>query len=292
MRKLSDGAVPPEPVPRRRWSAARGSGSLLTPALLLIAVCFAWPVAVLLAESFSRGGGLANYAAFFASDGLMRILWRTLWISALIVVICLLLGYPMAYLAATANPAARTILLSVVTLSLFLSLIVRCYAWLAILDRGGMANLLLREIGLPSWQFVGVHNLTGVLIGLTQFMLPYMVLSIYDVMRRVDMRLMNASNSLGANPLRAFLTVYWPLTSPGVVSGSVIVFIMTLGYYIAPSILGGPQNMMLGEVLSTTIRTTGDWGQGAAIGSVMLAVALGVFLVFQVFGIRTRAYAK
>lgn len=265
-----------------------GPTSLLLPALVALSLAFVWPVILLLLESLADGHSLlSNYTAFFGSTGFLAILWRTIWIAALVAAICLFLGYPLAYLAATASPWPRNALLAVVAASMFISLVVRCYSWLAILDRGGLVNTVLATIGLPSLRFVAVHNLAGVLIGVTQFTLPFMVLAIYDVVRRIDPRLMQAAHSLGATPLRGFLTVYLPLSLPGIASGCVIVFITTLGYYIAPSILGGPQNMMLGEVLATAIRTTGDWGQGATIGTIMLALALGFYVCFQVFGNRS-----
>lgn len=272
---------------RRRPRRFATPSSLLVLPLLVIALAFIWPVALLMAESFRDGNsGLSNYLSFFGSAGLRQILWRTIWISALVSAICVVLGYPVAYLAATSNSTARMAILGVVSVSMFISLVVRCYAWLAILDRSGLINSTLNYLGLSSLTFVGVHNLAGVLIGVTQFTLPFMVLAIYDILRRIDPRLMTAAQSLGASPARSFYTIFLPLSLPGIISGITIVFITSLGYYIAPSILGGPQNMMMGEVLATSIRTTGDWAQGATISTVMLVLALGFYVMLQTWSNR------
>jgi putative spermidine/putrescine transport system permease protein len=258
--------------------------TLIIPGLLFVSIAFLWPVIVLLLEAMQGGGGmLGEYATLVATPGMMAIMWRTIWISALVCLICFLIGYPFAYVAATTSLRARTVLLGVVAVSLFFSLIVRCYAWLAILDRSGLVNMLLQSGGLGAFRFIAVHNLAGVLIGVVQFTLPLMILSIYDSMRRIDSQLLSASLSLGASPARTFLEVYLPLTLPGVFSGVVIVFITTLGYYIVPAILGGPQNMMIGEVIATKIRTTGEWGLGAAIATIVLVIALVIYaLMYRV----------
>lgn len=254
---------------------------LTLPGLMLISVGFAVPVSILLAESFTEPpGGLAHYQTLFGSLALLNILWRSVWTSLIVTVVCLLLGYPFAYVAATTGPRARMVLIGIIAGSLFISLVVRCYAWLAILDRGGVLNATLLLLGLQNLQIVAVHNFAGVVIGVTQFTLPFMILSIFDVMRRVDERLLLASAILGAAPLRTFLHIYLPLTMPGVFAGCAIVFITTLGYYIAPSILGGPQNVMIGELIATKIRTTVEWGLGTAIASVLLVVAVAFFIFF------------
>jgi len=270
-----------------------GAGWLSLPSLALLAVAFVSPVGLLLAQSFiEEPGGLAHYEAFIGSNALLTILFRTIWTALAVTAFCLLLGYPFAYVAATTTPQKAAFLIGIVSVSLFISLVVRCYAWLAILDRGGLVNTALAAIGLENLQIVGVHNFAGVLIGVIQFTLPFMILSIYDVMRRFDDHLLQASAILGGGPLRTFAHVYLPLTVPGVFAGCAIVFITSLGYYIAPSILGGPQNVMIGELIAIKIRTTVEWGIGTAIASVLLVVAVVFFVIFQVMTGRRREIGR
>jgi ABC-type spermidine/putrescine transport system permease subunit I len=247
--------------------------------MALILVAFGLPVALLLARSFTQApGGLTYYKEFLSSAALVQILIRTVVTAALVTLVSLLIGYPFAYLAISSRPTPRRVLMGIVSASLLVGLVVRGYAWLAILDRGGLVNATLRALHLEDLQFVGVHNLLGVVIGVLQYTLPFVILPIYDGMSRVDAQLPRAAASLGAGPVRAFAKVYFPLTLPGVVAGCTISFIAVLGYYILPSILGGPQNMMVGQLIAGKMLTS--VGQGTAIASILLLVSLALFVVF------------
>jgi ABC-type spermidine/putrescine transport system permease subunit I len=265
----------------RRRRLGRTTVWLLLPALALLGIAFFYPVVAMLSRSFTTApGAVANYREVFGQDFVVRILLRSLWTAALVTVISFLIGYPYAYTAATTGRRARAFLLGVATASLFISIIVRSYAWLAILDRHGVINTVLGDIGLGSLETTLVHNVWGVLIGLVQYGIPFMVLSVYDSMHRFDERLRQAAATLGAPPRSAFFRVYFPATLPGVIAGCVIVFITTLGYYIIPSILGGPENTMIGQLIATEIRSLIEWGIGSAIATVLLAAALVAFVVF------------
>ncbi|MCW2611471.1 MAG: binding-protein-dependent transport system inner rane component, partial [Cryptosporangiaceae bacterium] len=179
---------------------------------------------------------------------------------------------------------ARRVLLGVAAASLFVSIVVRGYGWLTILDRNGVVNTALGAVGLERYSTTLVHNFAGVLIGMVQYGIPFMVFPLYDVMRRVDPRLLRAAATLGASPRRAFWRVYVPLTFPGVTAGSTVVFIAALGYYILPAILGGPQNTMIGEFIANQFLSTADFGLGAASAALLLAVAVLTFLALQALG--------
>jgi putative spermidine/putrescine transport system permease protein len=255
---------------------------LVVPVLFLLFIAFVVPVVMLLARSvLGPPVGLGSYQSFLGSPELRTVLLRTLWTAGIVTVISIGVGYPYAFLAVSTTPRMRRLLLGVVTTSLFISLVVRCYAWLAILDRGGALNALLHAIGFPNAQIVGVHNFAGVVIGILQYTIPLSILPMYDVMSRVDERLPHAAASLGAGPIRKFLTVYFPLTLPGVAAGALLTFISALGYYIAPSLLGGPQNTMIGSLIANDILTTLQWGQGAAVATVLLVLALLFFVSFN-----------
>jgi putative spermidine/putrescine transport system permease protein len=259
----------------------RGMACLLLPALALVGVAFLYPVGAMLSRSVTEApGGFSHYRELFGTSLYTEVLVRSLTTAFVATVVSLAIGYPYAYLAATTGPTARRILLMIIGGSLFISIIVRSYSWLAILDRNGALNTWLGAIGLDGLRTTLVHNSTGVVIGLVQYGVPFMVLPLYDNMRRFDERLRRASATLGAPPTVTFLRVYFPLTLPGVVAGSVIVFISTLGYYIIPAILGGPGNTMIGQLIATEIRSTVNWGLGAAISTLLLAVSIVAFVVF------------
>jgi ABC-type spermidine/putrescine transport system permease subunit I len=254
---------------------------LALPALALVLLVFAYPAARLLLRSFTEPpGGLSNYQDVLGNSGLLRILGRSIFTAAVVTVVALAAGYTYAYAAVTSGPRMRGILLGLVGASLFVSVIVRGYSWLAILDRKGALNAGLDAVGLSSLQPVLVHNFAGVVIGMIQYGIPFMVLAIYDVMRRVDPNLTKAASTLGARPTATFVRVFWPLTLPGVIAGSVIVFITTLGYYILPSLLGGPQNTMVGQVIADRVSTTLDWASATALAGILLVVSIGGFVAF------------
>lgn len=250
---------------------------LVVPALLAVAILFIYPVLGMVIKSFTEGdGGIGNYQAVFDSSATLTILLRSVGVAALATVISLAVGYPYAYLAASASPRTGALLIGVMATSIFISVVVRGYAWLALLDREGAVNALLGAFGVGPVELV--RNFTGVMIAMVQFGIPLMTLPIYDVMRRVDHRLTYAASTLGASPRRAFVHVYLPLTMPGVAAGCSIVFASTIGYYILPSILGGPQNVMVGELISRLMLTTLEWGQATALGAVLLVVTLTCFI--------------
>jgi putative spermidine/putrescine transport system permease protein len=263
--------------------------ALLTPAFILVALVFCYPALELLLKSFTASpGGLSHYRDFFEAPAFVGILGRSAWTALIVTVISIVAAYPIAYLAATSSARVRAAILGTVGVSLFISVVVRGYSWLTILDRNGLMNTTFRWLGLDAMQTTLVHNFAGVVIGMAQYGIPFMVFPVYDVMRRIDPRLTHAAATLGARPSVAFLRVFLPLTLPGVIAGSTIVFIATLGYYVLPSILGGPANMMIGELIATQFQTTLDWGLGSAIATVLLASAVVCFFGF--YRLSLRAY--
>lgn len=273
---------------RNATRRARWPYLLVLPGLLLVGIVFVYPAGTVLTRSFTtRPGGLSHYREFLDSS-LVTILTRSAWTALVVTAISLVVAYPLAYLAATSSARLRMFILSTVGVSLFISVVVRGYSWLTILDRNGLMNTTLRWIGLNGLQRTLVHNFAGVVIGMIQYGIPFMVFPIYDAMRRVDRRLTYAAETLGARPSVAFARIYFPLTLPGVIAGSTIVFIATLGYYVLPSILGGPADTMIGQLIATQFQTTLNWGLGSAVASILLAIALIAFFVF--YRLTVRAY--
>lgn len=270
--------IPAKPA----WPRLRARPSwLLAPAVALVIVVFLVPLGVILIRSLTSGAGFtATYSDVFGQNLYVSVLRRTVVIALATTAIALVLAYPYAYLAATTTPRARAFLLALILSPFLVSLLVRSYGWLVLLDVNGFAGWLLRELGISEEPPQLVHNRIGVLIGLVQYALPLMVLPIYAAMRQYDVRLSQAAQTLGAGPLTVLTRVYFPLTLPGVVAGCAIVFVVTLGYFIIPAILGGAGDTMLGQLIAQQVTTTLNWALASALATVLLVAALLGFAVF------------
>lgn len=265
---------------------------LLIPAVGLVALFFVYPAGELMARSVSEPpGGFSHYSEFFGSSSLMTIMGRSALTAFIVMVISLVCAFPVAYVAANSSRRVAQVILGLVAISLFVSVVVRGYSWLTILDRNGVLNTFLDLVGLESLQRTLVHNFAGVVIGMAQYGIPFMILPLYDSMRKFDGALWSASATLGARPSVTFFRVYLPLLRPGIGAGCTIVFIATLGYYVLPSILGGPGDIMIGQLIADKIQTTLEWGQGTAIATVLLVLAMLCFLAFYRLTLRTREEA-
>lgn len=252
---------------------------LVLPALIFLGIFFVYPLFEILQRSFLEPElGLQNFKRFFdpEKDTFRKVLFNTLKISFLVTAACLLIGYPYAYLMNSSRPRVAGLLLVAVLIPFWSSLLVRTYAWTVILQRNGIVNDLLIWLNLIEKPLRLVRNFNGVVIGMTHILLPFMVLPIYAVMQRIDKDLVTAAESLGAHPIRAFMRVFWPLSLPGVFAGSLLVFIVALGYYITPALLGSPRQMMMGQMVVQQVSEVLNWGMGSALGVVLLVVTLGV----------------
>nr|WP_305123391.1 ABC transporter permease [Roseomonas sp. GC11] len=213
------------------------------------------------------------------------ILWRTLWIGALATLICLALGYPLAWLIATAPPRLAPLLLGGVLLPFWTSLIVRTAAWTVLLQREGVVNAALAALRLTEGPLPLLYNRGAVLLAMVHILLPFMVLPIYASLKALDWRLPRAALSLGASPLRAFLRVSLPLSLPGVGAGCLLVFIQALGFYVTPALLGGANDQMVPYFVAFYASRTVNWGMAAALSLLLLAaVALVVALYGRLVG--------
>ncbi len=205
------------------------------------------------------------------------VLLRTLFISASVTLLCLLLGFPVAWLLTQVRERMADWLMVLVLLPFWTSLLVRTAAWVVVLQREGMVNSLLLRLGLIAEPLTLIYNRTGVLIAMTHVLLPFMILPLYSVLKGIPPQYMRAAGSLGAPPLSAFVRVYLPLAAPGVAAGSLMVFILALGYYITPALVGGGSDQMLSYFVATYTTDTGNWGLAAALGLLMLASTLALY---------------
>lgn len=257
--------------------------SLSGPALLLVFVILLLPVGWLFFLSFVDKDGFttANYARLYQNEAYFEIFKVTFLSSFLVTLITVVLGYPLAYLLSQLPRRLAIIGLTVVLLPFWTSLLVRTYAWLVLLQRRGLINSTLMSLGIIDQPISLVYNMTGVVIGMVHIMLPFMVLPLYATMRSIDPMLLRAAISLGAPRARAFLAVFAPLSLPGLVAGSLLVFIYCLGFYITPQILGGGRINLVSMKILENATIYSDWGAASALGVVLLAVTLLLFKAIQ-----------
>jgi putative spermidine/putrescine transport system permease protein/spermidine/putrescine transport system permease protein len=250
---------------------------LSLPAILLVVVIMAIPVGWLFWLSFLADDGslsLVHYERMIEQPSYGRIFRATFEVSLLTTGICVLLGYPLAYVLAQLPPRAANLCMIAVLLPFWTSLLVRTYAWLVLLQRQGLINGWGIKAGLWQEPLPLVHNLTGTLIGMVHIMLPFLVLPLYGSMRAIDQDYLKAAANLGAGPVHAFWRVFFPLSLPGLLAGSLIVFIICLGFYVTPAVLGGGKVIMVSNRIANDIEIFFNWGAASALGVVLLVLTL------------------
>ncbi|WP_416139952.1 ABC transporter permease [Halomonas sp. HK25] len=206
---------------------------------------------------------------------------RTMVIAGGVTLICLALGFPLAYLLATLPAKTSNLLMILVLLPFWTSLLVRTAAWIILLQSNGLANQSMMALGLIESPMQLVFNRIGVFFAMVHILLPFMVLPLYSVMKGISPSYQRAAVSLGAHPFAAFWQVYVPQTVSGVAAGTILVFIMALGYYITPALVGGPADQMVSYYVAYYTNTTNNWGMAAALGSILLVVTLLLYLVYH-----------
>jgi ABC-type spermidine/putrescine transport system permease subunit I len=250
------------------------------PALVLLFVFFLFPVVRML--GYSVEAGTFEWYAKALGEGLyLGVFWNTFQIALLVTLICLLLGYPVGFLIATTTPGWATAGFVFVLLPLWTSILVRTYAWMVLLGRNGVFNRWLLDWGLIDDPLPLLHNVTGVLIGMVHVLLPYMVLPIYGAVRRLDPAIVAAAEGLGASDWRIFRRIYLPLTLNGIFAGAVLVFVLSLGFFITPALLGGGRVIMIAVLIEQEVRQTLNWPFAAALSAVLLAGTLAVYALAQ-----------
>ena len=269
-----------------------GSGWLPAAVLLvapvgLLVLLVGYPLVTLLQSSLDTPEGWSVYGDLWTSDVTRAVFTRTLATAGLVSLVCLVLGYPYAYLMTASGPGLRALLLVLVLLPFWTSFTIRTLAWVVLLQDQGLINDALAGVGLGRLPLI--RNTTGVVIGMSHILLPYAVLSLYAVMRRIDRRLLDAAAISGASRRAAFVQVYLPLTLPGVVVATVLVFILSLGFFVAPQLLGSSRNALLSQLIYTDVTQLGDKPAAAALGMTLLGVTL---LLLITVGAASRLLAR
>ncbi|MGE0725549.1 MAG: ABC transporter permease [Alphaproteobacteria bacterium] len=267
----------------RRLSEA-ASLALLAPFLILLAVVFLLPLGTLLHESLLvPAPTLANYERVFAEPVYLRVMWRTLRIAFYVTVVALLLGYPLAYVMARSKGVALGLMAAAVLLPLWTSVLVRTYAWMVLLQRNGLINQTLKDLGLTDAPIRLLYTEGAVVLAMSHVLLPFMVLPIYSALKGIPEDYPRAALMLGASRWATFREVVWPLSLPGVASGALMVFLLSLGFFVTPALVGGPQQMMIATLVSQQVRELLNWPFAGALVGVLLAFVLALTLAFNRF---------
>jgi ABC-type spermidine/putrescine transport system permease subunit I len=271
----------------RERAEALGFGALALPGLLLILVVALTPIGWLFWLSFRGAGGFTgeNYVRLLHPSFLLA-LKTTFELAVLVTALCILLGYVLAYAISEAHPRMASLMLVLVVFPIWTSLLVRCYAWLVLLQRRGIVNTWLGDLGLIERPLQLMHNFTGTTIGMVHVMLPFMVLPLYGAMRGISRDYVRAAASLGASPIKVFWQVLVPLSLPGLAAGTIIVFVLCLGFFVTPALLGGGRVITWSMQIERNVTIYADWGAASALGVVLLVMTLAIiWLVGRLVGL-------
>jgi len=257
---------------------------LVLPAVLLVIGVLIIPlIRILRLSFFDPTFSLEHYQRLFAVPVYTRILIRTFRTALTVTAVCVVLGYPVAYVIAHAKRRATPLLLVLVILPFFTSFLVRTFAWRILLGRQGIINSMLQSLGIFDRPITLLYSSLGVHVGMVHVMLPFMVLPTYSVMVGIDRNLVLAARSLGAGSFQAFLRVFLPLSIPGVISGAVLIFVISLGFFLTPALLGGPRDTMIAQSIALNIQDLLDWGFASAEAIVLLSLTLLILGVLKQF---------
>lgn len=251
-------------VPYLIWSVLM----LLLPMLLIVFYSFIRPGNSVISFQLT----LDNYIKFFTDKDFLIILVRSLTIAVKTTVLCLLIGYPIAYYISKCRPAVQQALVLCVTVPMWINMLVRTYAWIGLLSKGGPVSMVLSWFGFGDVEIL--YTETAVLIGMVYNFLPYMILQVHSSLSKMDPSLTEAASDLGANPFQTFWRVVFPLSIPGVISGITLVFLPAVSAFFIPKLLGGGSWFLIGNVIENQFITVGEWNFGSAISVIMAMIMM------------------
>jgi putative spermidine/putrescine transport system permease protein len=283
-RDLSEPQYQPDPrLQKLHRRQLLGYLGLLSLAVVLLGVLFVYPIIRIMVTSVIVDGAfsLEHYQRIFEVDAYLRVLRTTMTIGLQVTIICLLLGYPLAYFLSTIQTRWQRILIVLVLVPFWTSFLVRTYAWMVLLQRRGVVNQWLLDLGITSEPIQMMYNRMGVLVGMVHVMLPFMVLPLFAVMIGIDRNLIRAAQNLGASPWQAFRRIFLPLSLPGIAAGSILVFILSIGFYITPALMGGRRDTMIAQLIESQVRERLNWEFATALGVFLLIVTVLIVLVYN-----------
>ena len=266
---------------------------LLIPALVFLIAFYGYPVASMLLRSVSEPAwGWQNFQPMtevrstvevlgvsLPMNAYIRVFWITLQIAIIVTLCTLMLGYPVAYALSSVSASRANLLMILVLIPFWTSILVRSYAWMVLLGQEGIINQVLIVSGVLSQPMQLLNTRLAVYLGMVHILLPFMILPLYAVMRGIDRNLLRAAGNLGGPPAAVFRRIFLPLSLPGIAAGCLLVFILSLGFYITPALLGGQRDIMVSMLIQQQVSQL-NWGFGAALALVLLVLALGIYLLF------------
>ncbi len=257
---------------------------LLLAPLVLLAGLYLFPLSRVLWLSVTvPTPGFGNFERLLTSSAIHNVIWTTVRICVLTTTLALLIGYAIAYAALHLRGWRGELLLFFVLLSFWLSVLIRAFAWLTLLQSRGVINTWLMGAGIIDAPLPLIRNEFGVVLGMVHYMIPYAALPLYANMKGIDPRLVPAARGLGAGPVQAFLKVYLPMSLPGLISAGILTFIFSLGFYVTPALLGGGKTIMIAEYIAAQINDTLNWGLGSMLATALLLVIFALLAVMSLF---------
>lgn len=241
---------------------------IVVPMLLIVLYAFTKPGNDVITIRFT----LNNFVKFFSDDIFMSVLQQSLKIAVITTILCILLGYPAAYIIANADEKRKIILVLVITLPMWINMLVRTYAWMGILQDNGIINSILSFFNIPAIKML--HTDFAVILGMVYNFIPFMILQIYTSLTKMDKSYLEAADDLGANKIQSFLRITLPLSIPGVISGITLVFLPAVSSFFIPKLLGGGQYVLIGNVIESQFLTSGNWNFGSAISMIMAVIIM------------------
>lgn len=254
--------------------------SMVYPYIIWSAVMIVVPMLMIIMYAFTKESNAVmnirftfdNFAYFFKDKVFIDVLKRSLVIAVFTTIICILIGYPTAYVIAKMKPKSQMVMVLMVTLPTWINMLVRTYAWRGILDKSGLINSILAMFGIGPIKLL--ETTFAVVLGMVYNFIPFMILQIYTALSKMDESYLEAANDLGANKVQAFFKVTLPLSVPGIISGITLVFLPAVSSFFIPKLLGGGQYVLIGNVIETQFLTTGNWGFGSAISLIMAIIII------------------
>jgi ABC-type spermidine/putrescine transport system permease subunit I len=252
---------------------------LIAPGLFFVTALLILPLLWLFGLSFVDGDhfSLIHYRRLITDASYIKSFILTFQVAGTVTVSCALLGYPLCYWMLGRRPALQRVALVCVLIPFWTSLLVRTYAWLVLLQRRGLVNTALQDFGLIKEPLDLMYNVTGTTIGMTHILLPFLVLPLFASMQRIEPDLLRAASALGASPAYKFWKVFFPLSLPGLAAGSLLVFVLSIGYYVTPQLLGGGSTILVGQMIQRNVELFSSWGAASAVSIILLAVVLVLF---------------
>jgi ABC-type spermidine/putrescine transport system permease subunit I len=254
----------------------------ILPALVFLLLFFVYPLIRLVLLSFGEQEfTLDNYVRIISTPLYISVILNTIKLSIIVTAICLVIGFPVAYLLARLPENKASILFIFILIPFWTNLLVRTYAWMILLQSTGLINNFLEQIGILKQPISFMYNLIGVTIGMVYILLPFMIFPMYSVIKKIDNNLISASLNLGASPIQTFLKITLPLSKGGIGAGSLLVFILSMGFYITPTLMGGLNDITISMVIAQQVNAVGNWGFASALAMILFVLIVLMTIVYN-----------